>query len=195
MADTKKEDKGEGTPSPVDVQASIPLEVKIIKESIDALGGNTEGSEIHAPIPSTTPTPVLIAEGQKPVPVIVETNKSMIIPTVVKGEGDTLSPLTTEQEDIVAEGQRKIDLLLESTKSNISVTVVLAGVAVNCLLAIIVIAFNREVTITQMSILFVCLQFINIISGVIIGFYFSRTNPLPNNDVGKRPVDPPYIGR
>lgn len=115
--------------------------------------------------------------------------------TVKKDEGITLSPTTTEQEDKVAEGQRAINLIWENTQSRIALFVVLMGVLLNTVVVLLIILFNREATVTQLSLISICLQFINLTVGIVIGFYFSRTNHAATGGTGKKPDIPPYTGR
>lgn len=203
--------KPEVEPAPVDVKASVPLEVKIIKESIEALGGSTEippGTanptsviivpEQH-PIPTTVENTVdtpLSVTADKPLPVVIQSSSATPPrPDVIKGEGDTLAPTTTEQDDIVTAGQRQINLLWEQTQSRIALMVVSAGVFLNSVLVVLIVFSNREVSITQLSLISISLQFINLTVGIIIGFYFSRTNHTKTGGTGRTPQDGAYTGR
>lgn len=105
-------------PAPVDVKASVPLEVSITPESIAALGGevgNPEGATPVAAPQATTTTTTVTA----PPPV-----------TVTKGEGTTLAPRTTEQEDVVTAGQRRVNLIWESVQGAISLGI--TGAVIYC---------------------------------------------------------------
>lgn len=217
MVDEKETSTPEETPAPVDVKSSVPLEVKIIDESIEALGGSTESV---VPKPSletvTTPTPVIIAAEQNPVPMLLEntadnpinvtTDKPLPVimqgsaatpprPDVIKGEGVTLAPTTTEQDDLVTEGQRTINLIWEHTQSKIALIVVFASVLLNCVIVIMVVFLDKKVDVTQLALISICLQFINLTCGVIIGFYFSRTNHAQKGGVGQPPQIGAYTGR
>lgn len=144
------------------------------------------------------PTPVTISEQQEPVPVIVESvsHAPKAMPrTVTKGEGTTLPPTTTEEQDTVSEGQRIINALWEGTQSRIAQVSVFGGVLVNAVLIVSIIFFGREMSVTQLSVVTICLQFINMTAGIVIGFYFSRTNHSARGGVGERPPDSPYTGR
>lgn len=126
-------------------------------------------------------------------------------PDVVKGEGATLAPTTTEAEDVEAaenriaqaslfEGQQKINSMWERTQSWIALMVVVAGVMVNSIVVVFIIFFNKEVSVTQLSLITINLQFINLTTGIVIGFYFSRTNHSARGGVGPKP-EAPYTGR
>lgn len=171
----------------------------------------------------TQPTSVIIAEEQPPVPVtivgqdgepsiptatvpdiaptITPVNMTMITPSalprpdVVKGEGATLAPTTTEQDDLVTEGQRKVNLIWETTQSRIALMVVCAGVLLNSILVLMIILGNKEVTVTQLALISISLQFINLTVGIVIGFYFSRVNHQAKGGVGAQPQIEAYTGR
>lgn len=138
------------------------------------------------------PTPVTIAD--TPVPVVITPTDGQD-GTVTKGEGKTLAPTTTEAQDAVSEGQRRINLIWENTQSRIALMVVTAGVLLNSIVVLLVVFFNREVTVTQLSLVSICLQFINLTVGIVIGFYFSRVNHQAIGGVGPKPPEQPYTGR
>lgn len=116
-------------------------------------------------------------------------------PDVVKGEGATLAPTTTEQQDLTTSGQRAINRIWEYTQSGIALMVVVSGVLVNSAIVFFVIFNNREVSTTQLSLISISLQFINLTTGIIIGFYFSRTNHSAQGGIGPKVADAPYTGR
>lgn len=189
-AQGKPADKPALAPEPlaVDVISSIPLSVQIAPESLASLGappaGTADPVTAVAGSPLGTGTPVnMTVMAPSPPPV-----------TVTKGEGTTLSPTTTEQEDLVAERQQDVNILWETTQSRIALVVVFAGVLVNAVIIVMIVFLNREVTVTQLSLISICLQFINLTAGIIIGFYFSRTNHQARGGVGSKPVED-YQGR
>lgn len=143
---------------------------------------------------SKEPTPVSIVS---PDPVLVEVvaPASLASSTVIKGEGVTLSPTTTEQQDVTSQGQRLINRVWEFTQSFIALTVVVSGVLVNAAIILFVILKDSEVSTSQLSLISISLQFINLTTGIIIGFYFSRTNHSARGGVGPRTEDSPYTGR
>lgn len=117
-----------------------------------------------------------------------------------KEEGTISIPITTpvitesSHVDKVTEGQRKINLIWETTQARIALMVVAVGVIINSAVVVTIIFFNREVTVTQLSLISICLQFINLTVGIVIGFYFSRTNHVAIGGIGDKP-EQPYIGR
>lgn len=134
-----------------------------------------------------TPTPVIIAEEQPPVPVTI-TPASLKDSglTATKGEGTTLPPTTTEAEDIDSEATRassalvtyrqsRINLIWEATQSFISILIV--GALIYC-------SINNITTEDLSNAAF-----------LIIGFYFSRTNHQAIGGVGSKPTDSVYRGR
>lgn len=136
-------------------------------------------------IVTPSPVPVEVVAAAPPPPAF----------TVIKGEGVTLPPKTTEQEDIVTAGQRHINRIWEVTQSVIALLVVISGVFVNSILITLVMTKDVEITSSQLSLISISLQFINLTTGIIIGFYFSRTNHSAQGGVGTKPTEPPYIGR
>lgn len=116
-------------------------------------------------------------------------------PDVVKGEGATLAPTTTEQQDVTTEGQRAINKIWENTQSRIALMVVISGVMVNSIVILFIVFLDKEVSVTQLSLISISLQFINLTTGIVIGFYFSRTNHSAQGGVGPKVADAPYTGR
>jgi len=153
------------------------------------------------------PTDVLISPEQTPVPVFntnqsgqaISTDQLQPTPipapgTVLKSDATTLIPTTTEAQDKTTEGQRHINLIWENTQSRIAVFVVGVGVIVNSVVVVSIIFFNKETSVTQLALISICLQFINLTTGIVIGFYFSRTNHSATGGVGPQPMDM-YTGR
>lgn len=116
-------------------------------------------------------------------------------PDVLKEQGITLAPTTTEQQDITTAGQRAINKIWEYTQSAIALVVVISGVLINSVVILFVIFKNAEVSTSQLSLITISLQFINLTTGIIIGFYFSRTNHSAQGGVGPKVADAPYTGR
>lgn len=210
-----------GRPIPVPVHVAVPevLPVLVIAEQppipmmqiapdgvtpvpIPALGAdaNTIPGEA-APIPGykpdtqgiSVPTPSTPTTGSPGT--VTVTAPSPARPDVIKGEGATLAPTTTEQQDVTLEGQRRINLIWETTQSRIAIMVVVAGVLVNTLIIVFIIFLNKEVSVTQLALISISLQFLNLTVGIIIGFYFSRTNHSAQGGVGPRMSEAPYTGR
>lgn len=110
----------------------------------------------------------------------------------LKPADDPNAPLpakTTNQEDIAKAGQRVVNLMWEKTQSTIALTVIFVGLGVNGLEALIMIFLTRELSSNQIAIISICLQFINITTGIVIGFYFSRTNHTNVGGVGPAKKD------
>lgn len=192
-------------PSPVDVKASVPLEIKMSPETIEAIGDAVK-SEVSTPESITqsdepTPSPVINEEvspevmATEPLPVIIQSVVAPPRPDVIKGEGDTLAPTTTEQDDLVTEAQRNINLIWETTQSKIALIVVGGGIVVNGFLVVAVALWDIDISVVQLSVVTICLQFINLTVGVVIGFYFSRMNHANRGGVGRQPQEAAYTGR
>lgn len=138
---------------------------------------------------------VIIAPEQEPIPVVVEPQSFSGFGTVTKGKGITLSPTTTEADDLVTAGQRHINLIWENTQSRIAIVVVVVGIIINSLVILMILFLDQEVSVTQLALISICLQFINLTVGIVIGFYFSRTNHSAQGGVGTKAVEYPYTGR
>lgn len=195
------------TPLPVLVAAEqppIPM-MQIAPDGVTPVPIPSLGEAANTPPGADTPvgragaTETLVA----PVPqaaVGTPVNMTVVAPppppiTVIKGEGTTLSPTTTEQQDVVTEGQRRVNLIWERTQSWIALLVVIAGVLVNSAIITAIIFFNKETSVTQLALISISLQFINLTTGIIIGFYFSRVNHQAIGGVGPQPQEGPYVGR
>lgn len=197
--DSAKDSEIVPEPSPVDVESSVPLEIEMSPETIEAIG---DAAKSEAPAPenitqSDKPTPVANVglPPTEPLPVIIQSVIPPPRPDVVKGEGITLAPTTTEQDDLVTQAQREINKIWEVTQSRIALIVVGGGIAVNSFLVMIVALLGIEITVTRLSVITICLQFINLTVGVVIGFYFSRMNHANRGGVGKQPQEAAYTGR
>lgn len=142
----------------------------------------------------SVPVPTSVTIADTPVPVVITPSDGQN-GTVIKGEGKVLAPTTTEAQDAVSEGQRHINLIWENTQSRIALMVVMSGIIVNSAVVLLVIFYHSEVTVTQLSLVSICLQFINLTVGIVIGFYFSRVNHQAIGGVGPKPPEQPYTGR
>lgn len=111
-----------------------------------------------------------------------------------KASSKPLQPDTTLQQDLTTAGQRTINLIWENTQSKIALFVVIVGVLINALVIMLIVVFNKDVTVNQLALISICLQFVNLTTGIVIGFYFSRTNHQAIGGVGEKP-NPPYEGR
>lgn len=107
---------------------------------------------------------------------------------------DEIVTANIDQRSKTTEGQRAINLLWESTQSRIALFVVIAGIFTNSVVILLLILLIRNITVVQIALISMCLQFINLTTGIVIGFYFSRTNHAAIGGVGAKPV-PEYEGR
>lgn len=130
-------------------------------------------------------TPVKIIDTENPIPVTVEDVKQPD-KLVTKESRQTLAPNTTEEQDTVTAGQRKINLIWEQTQRAIAIFSVFSGILINAVVIGLILALAREMTVNQLAIISMCLQFINLTAGIVIGFYFSRTNHQKTGGVGEK---------
>lgn len=99
---------------------------------------------------------------------------------------------TTQQEDITTAGQRKVNLIWEYSQATIALLVVMFAMILNGAVVIILIVKDKDLTAAQT----IGLQFVNLICGMVISFYFSRTNHAAIGGVGPKPTDyQRYVGR
>lgn len=117
--------------------------------------------------------------------------------TVAKHEiGATLPPKTTEEENTVTAGQRHINIMWESTQARIALFTVFTNNGLNAILCLVVIIFELDVSVTQMALITLCLQPISLTTGIVIGFYFGRTNHTAIGGIGKKDThNTEYTGR
>lgn len=128
------------------------------------------------------PTPVVISPDQIPMPVTLEKEvlDSFGSKTVTKGEGTTLAPTTTEAEDRVTEGQRHISRVWEYSQAFIAMVVTGSTVFVLARLAIA----TEDVTANQL----ISAMQLNVMTTLILTFYFARTNHVAIGGIGPKPV-------
>lgn len=103
-------------------------------------------------------------------------------------------PDTTHQEDLTTAGQRAINLIWENTQARIALFVVVLGMIVNSAVVLLLILIIRDITVVQVALISLCLQFVNLTCGIVIGFYFSRTNHAAIGGMGAKPIQE-YKGR
>lgn len=98
---------------------------------------------------------------------------------------------TTEQEDITKAGQRKINLIWEQTQAQIAKIAIWGWVISNFIVIIAMLFSLNEVNVTKLAVITAGLSSISLTVGIIIGFYFSRTNHSAIGGVGEkdRPSD------
>jgi len=90
-----------------------------------------------------------------------------------------LPATTTSQQDLTTAGQRRVNLLWEYTQAIIALIVTICTMAAGAYAT-----FNRSETPPVLNISF----------GMVIGFYFSRTNHAAIGGVGRKP-EQSYEGR
>lgn len=95
-------------------------------------------------------------------------------------------PTTTQEEQAVTAGQREVNMMWERTQSLIARVTVFSSIILDGALCISVI-FSIELTANQLALINLCLQPINLITGIVIGFYFSRTNHTAIGGTGAKP--------
>lgn len=155
---------------------------------------------IPGPVKKKEPAPVIIADTEKPIPVVVE-SEVQAPKKVVKNEGHVLAPTTTHEENVVTEGQRRINLIWETTQSRIALLVIHIGMGVNAVVIVILIALaffsrtEREIDTATVAIITGSIAAINLTSGIVIGFYFSRTNHSQIGGTGNKPTEGPLSRR
>lgn len=134
----------------------------------------------------------------EPITTTTTSPKGEIYAKAPEGQATTTStiapkPSTAVEEAKISEtaltsgGQRDINLMWETAQSKIAVRSVTVGLGLNVavvLIALVMSFLGVEVNVNQLAIISVCLQFINLTVGIIIGFYFSRTNHTKVGGVG-----------
>ncbi len=94
-----------------------------------------------------------------------------------------MAPNTTAQQDLTTAGQRQINLIWERTQALIAILVVLSTMAVGVKLGFDGKPDGQLPTILSTGF------------GMVVGFYFSRTNHAAIGGVGVKPTDSVYKGR
>jgi hypothetical protein len=102
---------------------------------------------------------------------------------------EPLTPTTTVQQDLTKAGQRHINLIWENTQSQIAKVAVYSGIGINVIVIITLMIIGRDINNTLLTVILACLGQMNTAMGIIIGFYFSRTNHSAIGGVG--PKDSP----
>lgn len=85
-------------------------------------------------------------------------------------------------------------MIWEHTQAKIALFVMICGMLINSVVVLLLILLVRQVSTVQVALISLCLQFINFTSGIVIGFYFSRTNHQAIGGVGRKPSTR-YTGR
>lgn len=128
------------------------------------------------------PAEVKIIDTAKPLEVVV--NKSS--PDNIS-EHKTKPPETTEEEDRSTLGQRNINLIWETTQSQIAKMAVYVGISINVIIPVFMLFIRGELEVARIAIVGSCLNTVSTTVGIIIGFYFSRTNHSAIGGTGKKP--------
>lgn len=131
------------------------------------------------------PTPVKIIEAEKAIPVHIENEKKKG-KLIGKDSQKILAPETTEEEDRVSLGQRNINYIWETTQAQIAKATIYANLAINAIVVVLLILFRHEISKETIIVIMACLASMSGLSGIIIGFYFSRTNHSAIGGTGKK---------
>lgn len=93
---------------------------------------------------------------------------------------------TTQQQDLTTAGQRRINVIWEYTQAYIAVFVITLALVADAYVAV----RGVEIGTNQLA----ALMQLNVMSGLVIGFYFSRTNHAAIGGIGAKPSQE-YEGR
>lgn len=97
-----------------------------------------------------------------------------------------LAPTTTSEQNTVTAGQRAINLIWENTQSQIAKVTVYSNNAMNIVVIVAIIVVDRKIDPAFIALILAAMASINQLSGIIIGFYFSRTNHSAIGGVGPK---------
>lgn len=100
------------------------------------------------------------------------------IPKVAEGitASQPLPAKTTEQEDIARHGQRVINLLWEKTQSKIALLCIGGTMLINVIVVGAMLFTKFEISSVKIAVISASLASMGLTVGIIIGFYFGRTN-------------------
>lgn len=87
-----------------------------------------------------------------------------------------LPATSTEQEDITRAGQRIINLLWEKTQSKVALLCIGGTMLVNVLVVGAMLFYQNEISPVKITVITSSLASMGLTVGIIIGFYFGRTN-------------------
>lgn len=152
------------------------------------------------------PTPVKIIETEKAIPVVIDPDKpasvkivdtDKAIPVIIEDEKketkligkdsqQILAPSTTEEEDRVALGQRNINLIWETTQSKIALISVISSQLINMAVIMVLLFKEGDTKSDVIAVITASIAAMNLTVGIIIGFYFSRTNHSAIGGTGKK---------
>lgn len=97
-----------------------------------------------------------------------------------------LTPTTTAQQDMVKAGQRRINLIWEQTQAKIAMISIIGWVILSTLVVGAMLFLHRDINAAKMAVVTAALSSISLTVGIIIGFYFSRTNHSAIGGVGAK---------
>ena len=80
----------------------------------------------------------------------------------------TVSPTTTTEENLHTASQRRTNLIWEFTQSLLALIVIATAMVIDAM----VVVRGRELSSNQLA----ALMQLNVMAGIVIGFYFGRTN-------------------
>lgn len=130
---------------------------------------------------------MIIKDTDKPLSVVVDKTLQPPAHIITKEENKTLAPNTTEEDDRQTLGQRNINLIWETTQAKIATFAVFVGISVNVVIPIMMVFIGGEVNVARIAVVSSCLSTISTTVGIIIGFYFSRTNHSATGGTGAKP--------
>lgn len=131
------------------------------------------------------PAPVKIIDTEKAIPVTFQDDKKET-KLIGKESQQILAPSTTEEEDRVALGQRTINLIWENTQSKIALLSVFSSQIINMAVILILLFKEGDTKSDVIAVITACIAAMNLTVGIIIGFYFSRTNHSAIGGTGKK---------
>lgn len=143
----------------------------------------------ETPIPividPTKPAPVKIIDTEKAIPVIIEDEKQEHR-LIDKHSQQILAPHTTEEEDRVSLGQRNINLIWETTQSRIALISIISSQLINIIVIMVLLFKEGDTKSDVIAVITACIAAMNLTVGIIIGFYFSRTNHSAIGGTGRK---------
>lgn len=97
------------------------------------------------------------------------------------------APDTTQEQQANTAGQRVVNLMWETTQSQIARFTVYSGIAINSIVIMALIILRQEISTVLLTVILGCLASMNTTTGMVIGFYFSRTNHTAIGGTGQKP--------
>lgn len=89
----------------------------------------------------------------------------------------SVRPTTTLQQDLISASQRQVNIIWEHTQRNLAYSVVIGTIITDMLVGTGVLSVSSDF---QMA----ALMQLNVMAGIVIGFYFGRTNHQRTGGVG-----------